>query len=151
MLAITHTACLICGSRELQPLLSLYEEGVDHGSPGHSITYAYGVLAACQACGRGQLESFSHDCFHYYGDEDWDMFFWFALEPPDVVRLRDALRGCPDPQDAGCGCAPHVSLRASGSHLWGGIPHAVAPGPSPRFAWLRVEEHADGPALALSS
>jgi hypothetical protein len=137
---LARATCVICGSRQLQPLLNLAVDGVSHGAPGHVFTFDYDILALCEACGHGQLEKYSHDCFHYEGDEDWDMYWWYALSPTTLNRLRDLLVACPDRLNAKCDCALHRSLRESGERLWGGVKHAVDPAGKITFAWVVTEE-----------
>jgi hypothetical protein len=151
MLNPARPACLICGSRQLRPLLNLSVEDIPHGSPGHVFTFGYNLVAECDACGHGQLEKFSHDCFHHEGDEDWDMYWWCALRPADVARLRDLLARCPDSFNAQCECALHQSLRASSMRLWGGVRHAVTPAGQVAFAWVVLEEQPDHIILHLDS
>jgi hypothetical protein len=142
MLNVTRASCLICGSRQLQPLLNLSEEGVPHGTAGHNFTYAYQIIAVCGACGHGQLEKYSHDCYSHYEDEDWEMYWWYALSPAEVLRLRALLTDCSDALNAACRCAPHRSLRESGERLWGSVKHAVAAEGKIDFAWVVVDEQA---------
>jgi hypothetical protein len=141
--------CLLCGSSRLRLLLNLSIEDVPHGAPGHVFTFGYNLVAVCDACGHGQLEKYSHDCFHYEGDEDWDMYWWYAFTPDDVARLRNRLAQCPDPLNAACACALHQSLRSSSLRLWGGVTHAVNPAGSVTFAWAALEEQADRVLLKL--
>lgn len=141
--------CLMCGSSPLRPLLNLSVEDVPHGAPRHVFTFGYNIVAECEACGHGQLEKYSHDCFHYEGDEDWDMYWWYVLRPADVARLRSLLVGCPDQFNAACECAFHQSLRASSMRLWGGVRHAVNPAGKISFAWVVIEEQADHVALQV--
>jgi len=149
MLSVARTSCLICGSRQLQPFLNLSETGIPHDAAGHNFTHAYHVIAICEACGHGQLEIYSHDCFHYYGDEDWDMYWWYALQPAEVLRLRALLEGCPDRLNAQCSGALHRSLRESSERLWGGIKHAINPEGKISFAWLSFIEQPDRPSLQV--
>lgn len=149
MLNVARNSCVICGSRQLQILLNLSVEDVPHGEPGHIFTFGYNVVSVCEACGHGQLEKFSHDCFHYEGDEDWDMYWWYVLRPDDAARLRDLLVGCPDQLDAACECALHQSLRASSMRLWGGVQHAVNPAGQVSFAWAMLEEQPDRVVLKV--
>jgi hypothetical protein len=135
--------CLICGDSPVRPLLNLSVEDVPHGAPGHIFTFGYNTVSVCEACGHGQLEKYSHDCFHYEGDEDWEMYWWYTLRPNDVARLRDLLARCPDPLDAACECVLHQSLRASSMRLWGGVQHAVNPAGTVKFVWLRLAEQLD--------
>ena len=126
-----HVSCLICGSRQLQPLLNLSEEGMSHSAAGHNFTYAYQIITVCGACGHGQLEKYSHDCFHYYGDEDWEMYWWSCARfergaPPARYCLRRIAR---IDLNAACAmCALHRSLRESAARLWGGVTHAIESG-----------------------
>lgn len=146
---LARSSCLICDSQQLRPLLNLSVEDVPHGAPGHLFTFGYNIVVTCEACGHGQLEKYSHDCFHYYGDEAWDMYWWYALSPTTIGRLRDLLSACPDPLNAVCDCALHRSLRGSGERLWGGVQHAVDPGGMIKFAWLLLEEQRDQVTLQV--
>jgi hypothetical protein len=127
MLNVARKSCLFCGSQRLQPLLHLAAEGLPHGAAGHLFAFGYDSMTTCEACGHGQLEKYSHDCFHYQGDEDWDMYWWYALRPGEVARLRDLLERCPDRLNAQCTCALHHSLQESSVRLWGGVQHRVNP------------------------
>ena len=149
MLTSAHVRCLICGSRQLQPLLNLSEEGTSHSAAGHNFTYAYQIITVCGACGHGQLEKYSHDCFHYYGDEDWEMYWWYALDSSAVRRLRELLANCPDQLNAACECALHRSLRESAARLWGGVTHAIDPAARTEFAWVLLEEQPEQVALKV--
>ena len=60
MLNLARATCVICGSRQLQPLLDLSVGGVPHGAAGHVFTFGYNSVAVCEACGHGQLEKYSH-------------------------------------------------------------------------------------------
>jgi hypothetical protein len=149
MLDPAHARCLICGSSHLQPLLNLSVEDVPHGAPGHVFTFGYNIVTVCETCGHGQLEQYSHDCFHFEGDEDWEMYWWYAFDPHTMSRLRDLLTTCPDPLNAGCSCALHHSLRDSSKRLWGGVKHVVNPAGKISFAWLLLEEQPSLVALKV--
>jgi hypothetical protein len=143
MFSVARTSCLICGNRPLQPLLNLSEHGVPHGATGHNFTSGYQIIAVCGACGHGQLESYSHDCYSHYADEDWEMYWWYALSPAAVARLHALLTDCTDALNAACQCALHRSLRESSDRLWGGVKHAVAAEGKIDFAWVVVDEQAN--------
>jgi hypothetical protein len=149
MLNSARAICLICGSRSLRPFLNLSETGTLHGAAEHNFTQAYQVMVTCDACGHGQLEKYSHDCFHYYGDEDWEMYWWYALSPIELRRLLVLLAACPDNLNAACSCALHRSLRDSGERLWGGVQHAIDPGGPVKFAWALLDEQPDQIELKL--
>jgi hypothetical protein len=149
MLNRARTTCIICGSPQLQPLLNLSAVGVPHGVAGHNFTYEYQLIAICGACGHGQLEKYSHDCYPHYEDEDWEMYWWYALGPVEVLRLRALLTDCPDALNAACQCALHRSLRESGHRLWGGVRHVVSPERKTGFAWLALDEQPDRVALKV--
>ena len=149
MLDPARLRCLICGNSRLQPLLNLSFEDIPHGAPGHIFTFGYNIVSVCEACGHGQLEKYSHDCFHYAGDEDWDMYWWYVLRPDDVTRLRNLLVRCPAAFNAACECALHQSLRASSMRLWGGVRHAVNPAGKVEFAWVVLDEQPDRVVLMV--
>ncbi len=149
MLSVARAGCLICGSRQLQPFLNLSETGTSHGAAEHNFTHAYQIIAICEACGHGQLEKYSHDCFHYYGDEDWEMYWWYALSPTTMNRLRDLLADCPDPLNTACDCTLHRSLRDSSERLWGGVRHAIDPAGKIAFAWAVLCEQPDRATLQV--
>jgi len=149
MLDPARTRCLICGSSQLRPLLHLSFEDVPHGEPGHVFTFGYNLVAVCDACGHGQLEKHSHDCFHYEDDEDWDMYWWYVLDPRMVRRLRELLIDCPEPLNAACQCVLHRSLQESGERLWGGVRHVVRPANKTDFAWLVLDEQPDRVTLKV--
>ena len=153
MAAICSTAparaCLICGNRQLQPFLNLSEVGGPHSAAGHNFTSEYKVIVFCRACGHGQLERYSHDCYSHSEDEDWEMYWWYALSPAEVLRLRALLTDCPDALNAECQCVLHRSLRESGERLWGGVKHTIDPAARTEFAWVRLEEQPDQVALKV--
>lgn len=146
-----RTRCLVCGEQALQPLLNLTESGVPHGAAGHVLTFDYSAVAVCSQCGCAQLEKYSHDCFHYPGDEDWDMYWWYVLTNTAVLHLRSFLGRCPNCLDAQCGCALHTALRASSARLWGGVQHRVAPEAQTEFAWLTLAEDENLPTLHVDT
>jgi hypothetical protein len=137
---VARVCCLVCGKQQLQPLISLSEEGTPPKSPGHTFTYSYDVIVSCNHCHHGQLETYAHDCFHYYENEDWDMYWWYGIVPSDVIRLRSVFKTCDDWLNARCGCAVHRSLRESMKHSWSGVLHAIFPRENASFAWLSLEE-----------
>ncbi len=149
MPAIARTTCLICGSQQLRAFLSLTERGTPHGAAGHQHVYDYTIIGVCADCEHGQLETFSHDCFSHPTDEDWDMYWWYALAPADVDRLTAMTERCPDRLNAQCNCAVHRGLRESSGRLWGGVRHAVAVRPKAAFAWLRLQESAESVTLTV--
>ena len=136
---IARVVCLICGRQQLQPLINLSEDGIPHNGVGHNFTYSYDVMTVCENCGHGQLESYSHDCYVRWDDEDQEMYWWYALTPSDVLRLRDVFDSCPDWLNAACDCSVHHSLRSSKKRLWGGVLHAVSPRQKITFTWLYLE------------
>jgi hypothetical protein len=142
-----RTNCLICGSKLLQPLCAVSEQGVPHGIAGHNFVCSYSTISGCQDCGHGQLEKFSHDCWSY--DEDWDMYWWYGLSPTEVIHLQNRLKKCPAWQQSTCDCAVHQDLRASSERLWGGVKHAVFAWEKTSFAWIRLEETGDKIILQL--
>jgi hypothetical protein len=149
MLNSARPSCLICGSQQLQPFLNLSEMGTSHGAAAHQFTHAYQIIVVCGTCRHGQLEKYSHDCFHSYGDEDWEMYWWYALGPNAMQHLRDLLIDCLDRLNVDCDCAVHRSLRVSAERLWGGVKHAVDPVEKVKFAWLLLEEQLDHVTLKV--
>ncbi len=135
----------------MQPFLNLSETGTSHGAAEHNFTHAYQIMAICEACRHGLLEKYSHDCFQYHGDEDWDMYWWYALDPIALGRLRELLTACPDPLNAACACAPHRSLRDSSERLWGGVQHAVDPAGKIAFTWMVLDEQPDQITLKFNA
>jgi hypothetical protein len=77
------------------------------------------------------------------------MYWWYALRPGDVARVRDRSARCPDRLNAECACALHRSLRESSQRLWGGVKHAVNPAEKTAFAWALLEEQPDQVALKV--
>lgn len=144
-----RTQCLICGSSQLRPFLNLSETGTPHGAAEHNFTRAYQTFAICDACGHGFLEVYAHDCFHYYGDEDGDMYWWYVPDPIAMNRLHDLMAQCPDPLSTACDCALHRGLCHSGERLWGGVKHAVNPIAKIAFAWALLEEQPDRAVLKV--
>jgi hypothetical protein len=109
--------CSICGSSELLPIMWIERNGIPHGSDGHHVQYGTTVLQICPQCRRGWLEQYSHDCWAYFGDEPWDMFWWFLLEPEDLQRLIGEMEDCPVPLDPKCSCDLHQTLRSAFERL----------------------------------
>lgn len=130
--------CIVCGARNLQLLCVLQTQGVPHGEPGHNVSYDRALVSICATCGCGQLEKYSHDCWSI--DEDWDMYWWYALPSADTSRLRQWLRACPTPQNGQCDCEIHQQLRTDTRRLAGAVPHASAPEAQARFAWLALDQ-----------
>jgi hypothetical protein len=124
-------------------------EGMPHSTTGHNFAYAYKLIALCEACGHGQLEIYSHDCYPHYEDEDWDMYWWVALNPIDLRRLAELLIACPDPLNPACACALHDGLRDSAGRLWGGVRHAIDPSGKVKFAWVMVDQQLDHAILKV--
>lgn len=149
MPSIARTTCLICGSLQVQPLLSLSERGTPHRTVTHNSVYEYSVLGVCANCGHGQLEIYSHDCFGHPADEDWDMYWWYAITPDDVFRLSAKIKSCPGRLNAQCTCTVHQTLRKSTGTLWGGVKHAFVISGKTSFAWLRLIESAETMTLMV--
>lgn len=104
--------CFTCGHARL-PVIAIALSGVPHHAEDHHFTHEYSHLSACDTCDDGELLTFSHDCFAYYGDDPWNMSWTWHLDRADLGRLRTALADCPDPYDYQCDCATHESLRRS--------------------------------------
>ncbi|MBN2006508.1 MAG: hypothetical protein JXA21_24365 [Anaerolineae bacterium] len=138
--------CLVCG-KPAQVLMELDEHGIPHGEPGHNVAYSYAVISVCGACGHGVLEKYSHDCWDY--DEDWDMYWWYALAPGDVAELRRCLTGCPNPLNHACDCPVHVALRKSSEYAYGGVRHAYSQSSRAQYAWLTLEVHEGMPKFVV--
>jgi len=66
------------------------------------------------------------------------MYWWYAISPPDVLRLRGLLDQCGHARDARCNCSVHTSLRKSIRSLWAGIRHSYTSNQKAQFAWLSV-------------
>jgi hypothetical protein len=71
------------------------------------------------------------------------MYWWYALSPAEVLRLRALLTDCPDKLKADCQCALHCCLRESSERLWGGVKHVTVSEEKTDFAWLSLEEQQD--------
>lgn len=95
----------------LAPLILVHERGYPHGSNSHQLSYKRAVIYQCRACGFGQVEKLSHDCFNY--DEAWDHYLWLVLQPGDARSLEQALSLCPRPTWPGCQCDVHQVLTQS--------------------------------------
>jgi hypothetical protein len=140
--------CIFCGQEDLHPLMWIRRNGEPPGSPGHNILYESSSIAACNACGQAQLEEHSHDCFSPPGEEDWDMYWWYLLDPEERAWLERLLAACPAPLDPACACPLHQGLRASCETLYDGaallhhLPHAPFPGGSVAYRRLALEESA---------
>lgn len=140
---IARTHCPHCRQSPLTPLFNLAETGVPHTDAAHRFTYDYQRVAVCAHCGCGLLETYSHDCYPHYEDEDWDMYWWLALNPADTIGLSAAIAPCPDRLNAACTCAVHQRLRAAAEKVWSGRQHAVSPHGPIEWGWLTLEVSAD--------
>jgi hypothetical protein len=138
------TTCLTCRG-PLRLLVALSRRGTPHGhvpaevvedlEPGeHNFVFDYTVVYVCDACGHGDVRSFSHDCFQPPWEEEWDMEWSADISPEDVARLRDGLADCPAPTRFSCECAAHERLRESKPALAGTkiLDGAPVPGPITR-------------------
>lgn len=141
--------CVVCASKQLQPLVWIHVRGIPPSEPEHNIIYDYSGILVCQACGYGQLEKFSHDCWSH--DEDWDMYWWFALNPDDTKSLAQLLVACPNPLDARCTCPIHASLRHSDEYLYAGVSHVCFPERQTRFGRLVLDVQAGIPSLSVDA
>jgi len=140
-----RATCTVCDFPALAPLIWIEQSGFPHGDAGHNTTYSRHAMAVCQQCDHAQLSSYSHDCWS--SDEDWDMYWWYVLDPPDVAQLRALLKACPKPRDPHCGCSIHVALRSTSERLYGGIQHAVSPDGKVRSAKISLEMIEDVPTF----
>ncbi|HLV98200.1 MAG TPA: hypothetical protein VKT82_05930 [Ktedonobacterales bacterium] len=134
--------CPVCDGEGLAEVLRLKERGVPHDAPGHAVVHDATILLVCQHCQRGILQVYSHDCWAYEGDEDWEMYWWYVLEPEGLAHLRTWLQSCPQPLDPQCPCALHQDLRASTTSLYAGVPHTYSPhrhAPYARLVFSDVE------------
>jgi hypothetical protein len=105
--------CNVCDSENLTLFMDIAKTGVSHGLPGHKYTYDSTILLVCQQCQHGQLVKYSHDCWAYFGDENWDMYWYYDLQPSDMKQLEILLRECPNPLDADCSCAVHTTMKTA--------------------------------------
>ena len=46
-------------------LVTIKEDGVRHGRPGHDWRYDLVAVVCCPTCGAGQFDWFEHDCIGY--------------------------------------------------------------------------------------
>ncbi len=146
MRQLTHLQmCPVCGASAWRPLLWLERKGVPHGDKGHNVVFREERMDLCAACGHALLEVYSHDCWDH--DEDWDMYWWFALAPEGATRLQGLLASCPTPQEPTCACAVHASLRASSERLYGGVRHLTGPSGQVPHAPMRLEDREGTPAF----
>ncbi len=139
--------CLVCDSEGLVELLQLAERGVPHDTPGHEVVHDATVLLVCQHCQHAILQHYSHDCFAYIGDEDWEMYWWYVLEPEGLAHLRTWLPSCPQPLDPHCPCVLHQTLRTSTTSLHAGVKHSTIPYRHAPFARLVFSDLEGVPTL----
>ena len=139
--------CLGCGQAQLQPLLWIAETGLPHDLSGHHIIYTCRVIFACPLCCQAQLESYSHDCWSH--DEDWDMYWWYLLDPNSTQQLCQLMGACPAPLSPTCPCALHQALRPISERLYGGIRHATSSYGQVQFARLRLQLEQGQPTFKL--
>lgn len=135
------TRCRACqGPARL--LVALNRRGTPHGSAPaevvedlaaaeHNFVFDYTVVYACDACGHGDLRSFSHDCFQPPWEEEWDMEWSADIAPDDMAHLHAGLTSCPAPASFACSCAAHERLRESKPMLAGTKIRDGAPLPGP--------------------
>ena len=147
MMKAARITCIVCGSTNLKALIWIHVRGVPPGEPAHNTVYDYSGMLVCQACGYSQLEKFSHDCWSH--DEDWDMYWWYVLNPNDTKSLDQLLAVCPNTLDAGCMCPMHVSLRHSAERLYAGVQHVCYPEESTGIGRLVLEVQAGIPNLSV--
>jgi len=133
----TITACLVCQASGPELLIHVRDAGIPHEAAGHNFVYASTILLACQQCGSGILQKYSHDCWNHREDEDWNMYWWYVLDLADMQSIRQLLEVCPAAQDPICSCALHCILRGS-EHIYGGITHANVPSSHADFARLTI-------------
>lgn len=133
-----RSTCVVCGAAGLRPVAALKETGVPHEAEGHNVAYSYRTIVKCEACGHGQLEAFSHDCWDH--DDDWDLYWWYALTPATLQTLQQHLHACPAPLDPQCACALHQSLRKSADGIYGGVRGVFSAFGKVAFAWARVAQ-----------
>ncbi len=141
--------CVVCGSRDLEAMVWIHLRGVPHDNPGHNVIYDYSGLVVCGACGHGQLETYSHDCWSLDVDEEWEMYWWYALNPDDVKRLHQLLDVCPNPLDPNCVCPVHKGLRQSRERIHGGVRSSYFAEAKTRYCWLSLEVSEDTPILRM--
>lgn len=131
--------CLFCHSSQLELALATFERGYPHEHQSHQYTHEYLNIAICQQCGLVQLEQYSHDCWSYEGDEDWDMYWWYAIAPEDISQWFELLRACPERSNPSCECRTHQALRKASKQLSSKIRHAVMPDASTEFTWVQLD------------
>ena len=141
--------CVVCGSKDLNALVWIHLRGVPHGDPGHNVVYDYSGIIGCGACGHAQLEKFSHDCWSRDEDEEWEMYWWYALNPDDAKQLHQLLDSCPAPLDPNCVCPIHEGLRQSSEYVHGGVRHAYFANEKTRYRWLSLEVREGIPSLRM--
>lgn len=112
--------CFHCQEKQMKTLFAVMEQGVPHHHSQHKTIYSYRVFGRCQACGRLQLERYSHDCWGYHGDEDWDMYWWFLFDEASAEQLLEQFDNCTTPLNPNCSCSIHQSLRTASEHLYTG-------------------------------
>jgi len=139
--------CPVCDNKGLEELLRLKERGVPHDTPGHEVVHDATILLVCPNCQRGILQVYSHDCWGYEGDEDWEMYWWYVLEPEGLAQLRTWLPSCPQPLDPQCYCDLHQHLRATTTSLHAGVRHSYSPHPHAPYAQLVFSDAEGIPTL----
>jgi hypothetical protein len=107
---LERVTCWTC-EESLEIRFVVAVDGMPPDDPDHSLYYRHTVIGRCPRCGRGQVERFDHDCFHW--DEPWDMAGWWCLAAEDEQLLERAMRRCPLPRDGTCRCELHASLASS--------------------------------------
>ena len=141
-------SCLVCQATNPERLMHVRDAGIPHEAAGHNFVYASTLLLACQQCGSGILQKYSHDCWNYWDNEDWEMYWWYVLDLGDMRTIRKMLEACPAAQDPTCNCDLHRILRGS-ENIYGGIMHANTPSSHADFARLVLVKDGDNSALQL--
>ena len=141
--------CLVCNSSELLPLMWIMQEGKLHGSLSHKYMYECKTIVGCTRCNHSHIEVYSHDCWNVPEYEDWDMYWWYVLDPGNTLKLRKFIDACAIPLEPSCNCSRHTVLRLACTGLPGNIQHVTKPHDRPSYAKLIIDIENGQPVFRL--
>jgi|GEM_PF-2916950 len=147
---MNSATCLVCTAQALEEPVWIRHQGVPHHKAGHRFTYTAQRLQRCGACGSSQIEYYSHDCFAYYEDEEWDMYWWYALDSHSTHAFFDFLVSCPKIHATDCTCPAHKALRAR-ELPWTGLRSTYSRDEPRQFANVQFTVQHSQPAWALAT
>jgi len=138
MATVAWKTCLACKERALNEYFLISERGTPHGTYNHNVTYSYKFISECTNCASGVLETYSHDCFGYHGDEPWDMYWYYWLPKDQMQKLKPYITTCKSPLLATSPCPFREKFANVTSKLYSGIPSIENPYNQMKYAELYI-------------